>query len=135
MSFILVFFSLSQLVLELNFCYYSPDNNIEVNIFQLKSDDYYGSEIISTFTYEGHETVIKLSPSNESVSFIYTPGEATINKEKFKVSKLLIFYWIADAGSGSEPPRTTYLLGGDKFNVVFNLGRISRPYLKTGPFF
>ena len=95
-----------------------------MRIFQLK-DGYWGSDITSTFTYEGHETVIKLSPSNESVSFIYTPGEATINKEKFKVSKLLIFYWIADAGSGSEPPRTTYLLGGDKFNVVFNFENLT----------
>ena len=94
-----------------------------MKIFQLKDDsNYYASDIISTFTYEGHETVIKLSPSKESVSFTYSAGEATINKDKFKVSKLFLFYWVADAGSGGEPPRETDPLGNDKFNVVFNFG-------------
>ncbi|XP_063692025.1 uncharacterized protein LOC134824190 isoform X2 [Bolinopsis microptera] len=103
------------------------DDNIEVKIYQPK-DYYYGSDITSTFTYDGHETVIKLDIANEIVSFKYTAAVATIDKDKFKVSKITIFYWIKDAGSdddngsGNEQTKATYSLGNDKFNVVFNFG-------------
>ena len=39
-------------------------------------------------------------------------------RNKFKVSKLVIYYWNEDAGNKS--PKRTYSVGDNKYNVVFS---------------
>ncbi|XP_063675488.1 uncharacterized protein LOC134812179 [Bolinopsis microptera] len=104
------------------------ENKVEVHIFQY-NEGYYSSDITSTFTYNEHKTDIKMEPNNEQVTFTYTAASSTIDKDKFKVSKLVIFYWDNDAGN--ESPKITYPVGSNKFNVVFNYSEGNNVVLKS----
>ena len=62
------------------------------------------------------------------MTFTYTAASSTIDKDKFKVSKLVIFYWDKDAGNAS--PKSTHPVGA-KFNVVFNYSEGNNVELKS----
>ena len=95
-----------------------PDNeeHLEVHVMQLK-DENFDSPITSTFSVDDHETVIKLDVQEGRVSFTYTPGTSSINKDKFKVSKLVIYYWAESSGLSSSA--RSYASGPGRVNVVF----------------
>ena len=95
-----------------------PDNeeHLEVHVMQVKEENF-ESPITSTFTVDGHETVIKLDFQEGKVTFTYTAGTSSINKDKFKVSKLVIYYW--DVSYGVSSSARSYTSGARLVNVVF----------------
>ena len=83
-----------------------------------------------TFQYNKHETDISLDFQAKEVKFTYRPSsDTTVDKNKFKVSKLSIYYWIEDAGNQS--PKQTYSVGNNKYSVIFNYSEGNNADLKS----
>jgi len=108
------------------------DNHVEVHIFQLHEDNI-NDATESTFTYNQHSTVINLTPQSKTVTFTYTaaPDTAnTIDKDKFKVSKLVVYYWTENVKS-NLPKLKSYEVSNEKYNVVFNYAAGNGANLKS----
>ena len=93
------------------------ENHLEVHIMQTKEDNF-ADIISSTFTVDNHVTNIKLEPSNAEVTFTYTAGGSAIDTNRFKVSKLVIYYWSGSAEFSSSSQK--YDIGQNLSHVVFD---------------
>ena len=86
---------------------------------QLK-DDNFDDNIAGSFTVNGHTTNISFDYAEAKVTFSYQTAATTIDKNRFLLTKLVIYYWNKNAGT-LDPAASNYPVGPDseKIHVVF----------------
>ena len=85
---------------------------------QLK-DENFDDNIAGSFTVNGHTTRINFDYAEAKVTFSYQTAATTIDKNRFLLTKLVIYYWNKNRGTLDSAASNYPVDSEEKINVVF----------------